>query len=79
MSMEGAEMWLCLAPNAEEIEVPDEPAVLEGKSKSERLRAVHFILWKQQVAKGAFVGTFEMFRDERMEKLISVEKSKIEE
>lgn len=79
MSLEGAEMWIALAPNQEELpETPTEPAELQVKSQSARLNAVLYILWKQQTKKGKYVGLFETFKRERMEQLIEVIKSKLE-
>lgn len=77
MAMEGAEMWLCLAPNAEDLEVPEEQAVLDEKSASERLRNVLFVWYKQETDAGKFVGLFETFRKEKMEKIIEGVKTKL--
>ena len=46
---------------------------VEGKSKSQRLRSVLFILWQQEGEKG----TFNDFYAERMEKLITQIKDRL--
>lgn len=48
--------------------------VLEGKSKSQRLRSVIFILWKQLGENG----TFDSFYSNYMEKIIEGIKSKLD-
>lgn len=48
---------------------------LEGKTKSQRLRAVLFILWKQQGEQG----DFKEFYATHMEKLIQFVKDKLED
>ncbi len=78
MSLEGAEMWLCLANEEREIEIPEEKPEIEEKSQSERLRNVLYVLYKQQVEKGKYVGIFDAFKKERMEQLIEVIKSKLD-
>lgn len=79
MAMEGSEMWLCLAPNAEGIEdeIPEKNAELDEKSPSERLRNVLFVWYKQETEAGKFIGIFEQFRKEKMEKIIEGVKSKL--
>ncbi len=77
MSLEGSEMWICLAPNQEDLQVPDEPAEVDEKSPSERLRSVLFVWYKQEVDAGKFVGLFETFKREKMEKIIEGVKSKL--
>lgn len=77
MSLEGSEMWACLATNEDEIEVPEERAEVEEKSSSERLRSVLFVWYKQETESGRFVGLFETFRKEKMEKIIEGVKSKL--
>lgn len=77
MSLEGSEMWVCLAPNADEIEVPEERAEVDVKSPSERLKAVLFVWYKQETESGRFTGLFETFRREKMEKIIEGVKTKL--
>lgn len=78
MSLEGAEMWLCLAPNQDDIEIPEEEAHVEGKTESERLRAVLFVLFKQETGAGRYTGLYDIFRKEYMEKIIQFVKNKLE-
>lgn len=78
MSLEGEEMWLCLAPNQDEIEVPEEAAHVDTKSPSERLRSVLYVLYNQEIAKGKYTGLFTAFYAERMEKLITFLKDKLD-
>jgi hypothetical protein len=78
MAMEGAEMWVCLAPNAEEIEIPEERAEVDEKTPSERLRAVLFVWYKQETESGNYVGLFDNFKKEKMEKIIETVKSKLD-
>lgn len=77
MSVEGAEMWVCLAPNEGEMEIPEENAQVDEKSPSERLKNVLFIWWKQEVDAGKYVGIYETFRRERMERIIETVKGKL--
>lgn len=78
MSLRHAEGWVCFAPNVEEIEVPETNAEVDEKSASERLRNVMFVWYKQELEAGRFVGLFETFRKERMEKIIEGVKSKLQ-
>jgi len=78
MSMEGLEMWLCLAPNENELEVPEENAEVDEKSPSDRLRAVLYVWYTQEIKNGTFVGLFDTFRKEKMEKIIWGVKSKLD-
>lgn len=78
MSLRHTEGWLCFSPNNEDLEIPDEPAELDEKSPSERLRAVLFVYYKQETEAGRFVGLFESFRKEKMEKLIEMIKGKLQ-
>jgi len=79
LSLEGSEGWLCFAPNQEEIKVPDTYAEIDEKSPSERLRNVLFVWYKQETEAGRYIGIFENFRKERMEKIIEGVKSKLKE
>lgn len=77
MSLEGLEMWLGLAPNADEIVIPEEKAQVDEKSQSERLRNVLYVFYKQEIEAGRYVGVFENFKREYMEKLIEFVKKKL--
>lgn len=81
MSLEGSEMWLCMSPEEKEAEVPEniESVELGEKTVGQRMRSVIFILYKQEVEKGKYVGIFDNFYKERMEKLIQLLKDKIDD
>lgn len=67
--------WLLWSPNKHQTDdLPDEPATDERKTPAKRLRAVLFILWKQQGSRG----DFEVFYRERMGKLIDMIKLKLD-
>ena len=78
MSLRHSEGWLAFAPNENELEIPEENAQVEGKTESERLRATLFVWYKQQIEAGLFVGVFDTFRKEKMEKIIEGVKSKLD-
>lgn len=79
MALEGSEMWICMSPNQAEAEVPDGLGNVElgEKSPSERLRNVLFVWYKQEVEANKYVGIFDNFRKEKMEKIIEGVKSKL--
>lgn len=79
MSLRNSEGWLCFAPNQQDLEIPEEDAEVDQKSASERLRSVLFVWYKQETEAGRYVGLFETFRKERMEKIIEGVKSKLTE
>ena len=78
MSLTNSEGYLCFAPNQDQIEIPEGNAEVEGKTPSERLRNVLYVLYKKEVEKGQYVGLFETFRNEHMEKIIEFVKKKID-
>jgi len=77
MQLRNAEGWLCFAPNENELVIPDDKAEVEGKTPSERLRAVLYIWYKQETESGKYVGLFENFKNEKMEKIIETVKTKL--
>lgn len=77
MQLRNSEGWLCFAPNEGELAVPDDKAEVEGKTPSERLRAVLYIWYKQETESGKYVGLFENFKNEKMEKIIETVKAKL--
>lgn len=77
MQLRNAEGWLCFAPNENELVIPDDKAEVEGKTPSERLRAVLYIWYKQETESGKYVGLFENFKNEKMEKIIETVKAKL--
>lgn len=78
MSLRHTEGWLCFSPNNDDLDVPEEKAQVDGeKSPSERLRAVLYVWYKQETDAGRFVGLFDTFKKEKMEKIIEGVKSKL--
>lgn len=78
LSMRNTEGWVCYAENENDIQIPDEDAEVDEKTPSERLRNVLYVLYKQKIDKGTYVGTFNAFRREKMEKLIDLIKAKLD-
>lgn len=68
--------WLAFRPNQFALdELPKEQAEDKQKTPAKRLRAVLFVLYQQQGSQG----DFEIFYREKMEKIISFVKSKLDE
>lgn len=69
--------WLLFSANElKDTDIPKEKANNEnGKSSSQRLRAVIFILWQQRGASG----DFETYYKQQMEKVIDTIKSNLED
>lgn len=68
--------WLLFAENPiQEADIPDQPAEVEAKSQSRRIRACLFLLWKQRGEQG----DFEQFYREQTEKIINHIKSKLDQ
>ena len=79
MSIRHAEGRIAFALNEDEIVIPEDSAEVDEKTESERLRNVTFVLYKQQVEKGKFVGLFQTFKKEWYEKLIELTKKKLDD
>lgn len=77
MSLRHAEGWFVFSPNKDNIEVPEDNAEIDTKSPSERLRSVVYVWYKQETESGKFVGLFDTFYKEKMEKIIEGVKSKL--
>lgn len=78
MSLRHTEGWLCFSPNENDVsDIPEQSAEVDEKSPSERLRNVMFVWYKQETKANRFVGLFETFRKEKMEKIIEGVKSKL--
>lgn len=77
MSLRHAEGWFVFSPNEEELQVPESHAEVDGKTPGERLTAVLYVWYKQETEAGRFVGLFDGFRKEKMEKIIEGVKSKL--
>lgn len=78
MSLRHSEGWMAFSPNENDLDVPEEDAEVEGKSQSQRLRNTLFVWYKQETDNGRFVGTFNSFKDEKMESIINGVKSKLD-
>ncbi len=78
-NLRGLEYWMTLIPNAvQDIDIPKEPAEVERKSPSRRLRAVIYILFSQLKDKGSIKTDFESYYNQAMESLIQKVKNKLE-
>ena len=79
MGFRNTEGWLAFQSNEDGVpDLPDERAEVDEKTPSERLRSVLYVWYKQESGKGKYVGTFEAFKVEKMEKIIDGVKSKLE-
>ncbi len=79
MGFRNTEGWLAFQPNEDGIpDLPKGRAETEVKTPSERLKDVLFVWYKQSTERGEFVGLFETFRQEKMERIIDGVKSKLE-
>lgn len=66
--------WLLFKPDPiQDTEIPDKPTTVEGKSPSQRLRAVLYLLYRQNGSKD----TFNTYYEGVMEKLIEHYKLKL--
>lgn len=73
------EGWLLFAPSElKEEDIPLEPPEIEQKSPVQRLLAVLYVWYRQEVERGKFVGLFDTFRKERLERIIEGVKSKLD-
>lgn len=73
LAMEGSEGHLLYAPNTENLDdsdVPNVKAVVDTKSPSERLMAVIFVHFKQATKEAKYVGIFDAFYKEQMDRII---------
>lgn len=74
------EGWLLFAPNLDEVnenDIPTEKAELDEKTPSQRLKSVLYVWFQQEISSGRYVGTFESFRRDKMEKIIETIKGKL--
>lgn len=73
--LRGREGYAFFSPDPiQEVSIPDQPAEQGKKTQSQRLRAVLYILWEQQGAKG----DFNTFYDTQMNRLIDFIKQKLD-
>lgn len=80
MALEGAEMWILMSHQSENLDqeaLPNSKPELGIKSRSERLRDVIFVWYKQCVADQTFVGDFETFYNMKLETIIDGVKTKL--
>lgn len=67
--------WLLWSPNKFQTgDLPTQPATDDRKTPAQRIRAVLFLLWKQEGGHGDFEGYY----NERMNKLIDAIKAKLD-
>lgn len=78
MGLRHAEGWMTFSPNQDDVEVPEENAEVDTKTPSQRLRSVLYVLYKKDMEENKFVGLFETFYKERMEKIIEMLKRKLD-
>ena len=77
MSLRNSEGWFAYAPNEAEIEIPEINAEVDEKSPTQRLTAVLFVYYKQEIEAGRFTGLFDVFRKTKMEQIIEMVKAKL--
>jgi hypothetical protein len=71
----GSEGWLAFALNPiQESDIPKSPATKEGKTPSQRLRSVLFLLWKKE----ASPLDFNIFYDAKVEAIIEKVKLRLD-
>lgn len=71
MQLEGSEGWLTFQPNQEEVEMPDEMAkVSDLKTPSTRLRNALYRVYKHETDTGKYVGLFDTYYKDKLEKYI---------
>lgn len=74
MELQNLNLKLLLQPDGEQVEsLKDVRGDFEGKTPGQRLRAVLFILWKQEDGEG----DFEAFYRKKMESIIEFVKGKL--
>lgn len=79
MGFRNTEGWVAFSPNDDGIpDLPEERAEVDTKTPSERLRAVMYVWYKQETEANSFLGTFDAFRNEKMEKIIETVKTKLQ-
>ena len=72
--------WLLYSPNQVQAEdIPLEDSDIKQKTPSQRIRSVLFILYQQSTEKGTFVGEFQTYYNESMERIIQQLKDKIQD
>lgn len=80
MALEGAEMWVMLSHQSENLvlgSVPNAKPELGIKSRSERLKNAIFVWYKQSVENQTFIGDFETFLNLKLDSIIDGVKTKL--
>jgi hypothetical protein len=74
-----SEGWLMYAQTSEisQQDIPTTKPDLDLKSSSQRLKDVLYVFYKQETDAQKFVGSFDTFYSEKMEKLIEMIKTKL--
>jgi len=71
MALEGVEGWIQFSPNQEFNDVPEENAkVSDLKSPSARLKAALYRVYMEETKNGKYIGLFQSYYDDKMEKFI---------
>lgn len=71
LALEGTEGWLTFSPNQEEVETPDEVAKVDDlKTPSTRLRNALYRVYKHETDNGKYVGIFQNYYADKLEKFI---------
>jgi len=80
LALEGTEGYITFQPNEEEVKMPEANAVVSDlKTPSQRLKNALYRTFIQNTEKGTYVGIFDNYYKERMEKYIQHELSKLDE
>lgn len=71
MALEGAEGYLQFSPNQNFDEVPEENALVSDlKTPSQRLKSALYRVFIQETTKGTYIGIFDNYYKEKLEKYI---------
>lgn len=80
LPLEGSEGWLTFQPNQEEVKLPEKNAeVSDLKTPSTRLKNALYRVFIQETEKGTYVGIFDNYYKEKMEKFIQHTLTKLED
>ena len=71
MALEGSEGWIQFSPNQDFDELPEEHAqVSDLKTPSQRLKNALYRVFMEETKKGTYVGLFQQYYDQKLEKYI---------
>lgn len=80
MALEGTEGYVTFQPNKEEVQMPNEPAVVDDlKTPSQRLKNALYRVFLQETTKGTYVGVFDGYYKDKMERFIQHVLDKLDE